>query len=123
MAGPRTLEHLVDVVLYLEGDKYPMFGRFGMFHPALGNHHTKESKERISVGASKNHIDVSGKNNPMFGVKGKRAPAARKIVNINTGEVFDTINDACKKYELFHSGISKSCTSTWKCGGFKWEYA
>lgn len=47
----------------------------------------------------------------------------KKIKNINTNEIFNSISEAAKLYKLNPSHISAVCRNKRKtCGGFKWEY-
>lgn len=41
----------------------------------FNKYHTKETRMKIS----KNHIDVSGQNNPMYGKKGNGSQKGRKL--------------------------------------------
>lgn len=61
--------------------------------------------------------------------KGKNNPQAKKIRCINTGEIFDCINEAVKKYNIASSSIAKCCKGKRKTAGklptgekMKWEY-
>jgi len=82
----------------LKGKDNPAYGKFGKDHPAFGYHHTEEAKKRISIGASKNHIDVSGENNPMYGRKGILAPAYGR----------HHTEEAKKKISKAKTGVKKS---------------
>lgn len=46
------------------GKNHPMYGKIGSLNPKFGKRLSEELKQKIS----KNHADVSGKNNPMYGV-------------------------------------------------------
>ena len=84
-----------------------------------------------------------GANNPMFGTShtehtielmsekkiGRNNPRSRKVKCVTTGEVFDTVLEAEKKYGADHSAIAKVCRGKNRfCGrltdGTKliWEY-
>lgn len=41
----------------------------------------------------------------------KQKPGAKKVKNLDTGEIFDSINDAARKYNISNITISKSCKS------------
>lgn len=41
----------------------------------------------------------------------RKKPGAKKVKNLDTGEIFDSINDAAKKYNISNVTISKSCKS------------
>ena len=61
-----------------------------------------------------NHADFNGKNNPV----------ARRVINIDTGKVFDTIREASKYYNIKCQGnISEACRGKRnKVGGYNWKY-
>ncbi|MDU5101131.1 MAG: hypothetical protein E6240_01715 [Clostridium butyricum] len=68
---------------------------------------------------------TKGKNNGMFG----RASAnSRKVICITTGEIFNCIKDAERKYNIAYQSISSCCRGTRKSAGklngqkLKWCY-
>lgn len=85
-----------------------------------------------------NHKDLNRSNNnvnnlewctPLYnlthaGVINKASIAKyRKIKCEDTGEVFDSVMDACKKYNLHHTNIVACCNGRrHTCGGKKWSY-
>lgn len=133
---------------YIEWLSKSMTGGEGLF---LGRHHTKESKQKISNANKghrhseetkqkirENIPDKSGENNPMYGrnhseesrdkMRGKRLslsgannPHARAVRCVETGEIFDCINDARNKTGIRH--ISDVCRGERKtAGGYHWMY-
>ena len=62
--------------------------------------HSEETKEKMS----KSKV---GKNNPR----------STCVVLLNTGEVFDCISEAAKKYNVKKSNISACCLKKVKCAG------
>ena len=55
--------------------------------------------------------------------KGKMGTPRKKVLNVETGEIFDSAGDAGKKYNTVPSAIRQCCrgvSSTSK--GFHWEY-
>lgn len=79
-----------------------------------------------------NMVHLTGKNHPMFGKKhseetkeklrGANNPRARKVKNIETKEIFDTVTDAEKKYNLSRGCIKCAIKKNWKSAGYHWEY-
>ena len=54
---------------------------------------------------------------------GKNNPRARKIRCIDTGEVFNTIKEASKAYNVGRTNIGECLSGRTKtAGGYKWEY-
>ena len=53
---------------------------------------------------------------------GKNHPRARAIRNIDTKEIFDTVQQASKKYGVHHSSILYAIKHNGKCVGCHWEY-
>ena len=49
---------------------------------------------------------------------GKNNINARKVICINTGEIFETLNEASKKYNINIQAISKVCTGKYISAGF-----
>ena len=46
---------------------------------------------------------------------------SKKVINITTGEIFNSIKDGAKKYGLMPNSISNCCNGKYKTsGGFKW---
>lgn len=109
-----------------------------------GYNHKEESKKKMSKTKSKMYI---GENNPFYGKthseearkKMSEARAGRtltdewkkkigiscqkKVVNIDTGEVFESVKSAAEKYGLKDTNISRVCKGKRKTtGGFKWKY-
>lgn len=76
-----------------------------------GKHHTDECKRRMSE--LKKGLYVGDKH-----------PRARKVLCVDTGEVFNTIKEAEQKYGIAHGKIILVCKQVRKkAGGFSWEYA
>ena len=54
---------------------------------------------------------------------------SKKVICITTGETFDSIKDACKRYKVLQSSISKCCIGKYKHAGklngikLQWKYA
>ena len=93
----------------------------------LGNKHSQETKEKMRkarVGRALNNetkerISISKRGTNT----GKDNHKSRAVRNIETGEIFETITEACKKYNIYSGNLSKTCMKTRnKCGGFHWEY-
>lgn len=107
--------------------------------------YSDDSKKRMS----ENHANVSGENNPRFGVhlsketkrkisessKGKQLSEQHKrkvrensilrkiVLNIETGEKFISTREAEQAYNLSHGMISRVCRGKGKtAGGYHWKY-
>lgn len=46
----------------------------------------------------------------------------KKIINLETGEVFPSMTEACYKYEIDKRNFSKSIKNGWAIGGYHWMY-
>lgn len=77
-----------------------------------GNRNKKDSEKK--------KINYLGTNNPR----------ARKVKCVTTGEVFNTMKEACEKYNISNQNISKCCRGRLKSAGkhpvtgekLKWKY-
>lgn len=76
----------------------------GKGNPMYGKNHSEESKLKIS----------KSKKGKFTGAKSHNA---RKIMLLNTGEFFDAIIEAEKKYNIRHQDISKCCIGKRKSAG------
>lgn len=75
----------------------------GEKHWNYGKHRSKKTKNKIS------------KNN-----KGKHS---KKIINLDTGEIFNSLSEAGEKYNIAFQGIYRVCKGRNKrAGGYKWAY-
>ena len=90
------------------GEKNHMYGKgykvSGCKNPFYGKHHTKESKEKIS-----------NKN---------KYRNAKKVINIDTGEIFKSVSEATKSYNILSENqIRECCKGKRKSAkGFKWMF-
>lgn len=111
-----------------------------------GFRHREESKAKMSEKKSKMYI---GENNPFFGKhhseemckhfseqrKGRTltdewkkhisesSAQKRRVRNIETGEIFNSIVEAAEKYNIVPTHISRVCRGERnKTGGYHWEY-
>ena len=63
--------------------------------------------------------DIEQKHNKI----GYREQSARLVINLNTGETFNTAIEACRKYNLSESMVGYACKSHQKAGDYYWGYA
>lgn len=55
--------------------------------------------------------------------KGRRSrPKTRKVVNLQTGEIFNSAQDASKVYFVHFNSIRQSCNTKWKAAGYNWDF-
>lgn len=109
----------------------------------IGFHHREESKQAMSIKKSEMYL---GENNPFFGKthseeqrlkwskerKGRNLDKAReasiktiqrKVLNVETGEIFNSVKEAALKYNLKSTHITRVCRGKRKhTGGFEWKY-
>lgn len=109
----------------------------------VGFNHRNESKKKMS---EKKTQQYQGDGNPFFGKthsdeqkakwskerKGRDLSKAtqaslesvrRKVVNLDTGELFDSVREAASNYNLKETHVSRVCRGGRKTtGGFRWQY-
>ncbi len=104
-------------------DKY-----YGENHPNYGRNFSEEVKRKMSE-ARKNWWDNLTeeeyekwlKNKPNH--KGGNNPCARKVICLNTGEIFECIRYASEKYNTSDSSIRNCCNGKYKtAGNMSWMY-
>ena len=66
--------------------------------------HSKETKKKIGEAQL-------GSKNYMYGKKGKLSPSSKPIIDITTGEIFDSATEASIHLGLGASGVTKICAS------------
>lgn len=59
----------------------------------------------------------SKEHNPLYGLTGEKCPYAKKVVCLNTKEIFDYINQAAEKYNINQSSISANCRGRQRTAG------
>lgn len=112
----------------------------------MGFHHREESKKKMSITKSKMYL---GENNPFYNkthseeqrkkwsklrkgmshlteeqkIKLKESHFTKKVINVDTKEIFSSVKEAAEKYNLKATHISRVCNGKRKrTGGFKWKY-
>jgi group I intron endonuclease len=111
----------------------------------LGYNHRLESKKKMSQAQIKRNM--KGQKNPYYGKKHSKETREKmkkawenrepntqalvptwtsnkkRVVNIDTQEVFESVKEAAQKYSLKATHISRVCRGKRKStGGFKWMY-
>lgn len=88
-----------------------MYGKPGTW---LGKHFSEDHKQHLSE-------SLKGRKRPT--TAGGDNPAAKKVINLNTGEVFSCIKEASEKYNIGTNSIYYNLNGkTQTCCGCKWEY-
>lgn len=82
------------------GDKNPNFGKKGKLSSNYGSKRSDKTKELM-------RIKSSGKNNGMYGVRGKFHPSSKKIYCKTLNRQFDSIQDVCRELNLDPSAVVK----------------
>ena len=94
-----------------KGENNPMYG---VPSPLKGKHFSDEHKKKISDAlkvAYRPHVERC--NNP----------ASKKVINLDTGEIFNTLTDAAEKYNISRQMIGKVCNGHNKTAkGFHWMF-
>ena len=113
-----TEEHKKILSERFSGELNPMFGvhRYGEKNPFYQKQHTEEAKRKISESRKGKY-------------KGANNPHARKIICLTTGEIFDSLSCAVKKYGVSQGNLSIACQNPNRtCGKtqngtrLKWQY-
>ena len=110
-----------------KGKDNPMYGKKGENHPMYGKHHTEETRKKLSKIHKGKILSEETKRKMSEARKGKykgaNHPQARKIICIETGEIFNTITQAAEKYKLHATSITQCCKGKLKTSGKKtWRY-
>jgi group I intron endonuclease len=109
----------------------------------LGKNHSEESKMKISIKHTGKKLSEETKLKLSNACKGKvgkwnkdkilseehkskisdNSPRKRKIINITTKEIFNSIKEASHFYKMSPSNISMACSNKIKtAGGYEWKY-
>lgn len=104
-----TEEECLKRSLRVRGEKNPMYGKPGIWK---GKHFSKEHKQ---------HLSEALKGRPAPWAKGKNHWCATAVINLNTGEIFDTLKQAAEAYSIDYNTISKMLKGQIKnTKGYKW---
>lgn len=84
-----------------------------------GKNHTEESRAKMSAKWQTGERVMTEEHKE----KMRRAHFTRKVRNVTTGEVFDSVKQASEKHNLKDTHITRVCKGKRKStGGYKWEY-
>lgn len=92
--------------------------KIGKNNPMFGKKHSEETKQKIR----KAHLGKRKSEEAKEKIRGKNHPRARAIRNIDTKEIFDTIKDAEKKYNLTCGCICYAIKHNSRSAGYHWKY-
>lgn len=89
----------------------------GENHPMYGKHHSKETKEKMRQAALGRVVSEETKQKISKATKGKNNPRAKKVLCLNTGEIFETAKKAAEWAKRDNSALCKCCNGKTKsCG-------
>ncbi len=106
----------------------------GERNPNYGRKHTEEERRKISEAITGRHLSEEHKQKLAIitskRFKGRPRPEGggrppRKVLCVETGEVFDSIADAARAKDIYgrKGNISAVCKGKLnQCGGYHWEY-
>jgi len=78
--------------------------------PFLGKKHSDETRKKMSEAKKGKAPSCVGHN-------------SRAVKNMETGEVFEKMTDACERYQLHKAALSRCCLGKQKTsGGFHWQF-
>lgn len=111
-------KHSKETIEKMKQRKYTQEQIENMRKRMTGRKHTTEEIEKIrQAHLGKARPDVTKRH------YGANSPNAKKIKCITTGEIFDCISDAMRKYGISKSNISACCNGKIKTAGkMVWEY-
>lgn len=90
----------------------------GKDNPFYGKKHSKESSQKMSESRKGRYIDDEWRKHISESSKQKR-----KVRNIETAEVFNSIKEAADKYNIVPTHITRVCRGRRNTtGGYHWEY-
>lgn len=126
---PERLKKMSEV---MSGNKNPNYGKHRteetkrkISEANKGKKRTEEAKKKMSEAKSNGKHHLCGKKLPNSwkekianGKIGSKNPMAKKIINIKTNEVYNTIKEACCKYNISYNKMRKILKSN--CG--YWRY-
>jgi group I intron endonuclease len=85
---------------------------------------SEEHKAKVSKGIADKWQDPEYRAMMVEAHSGTNSHKAQKVLCVETGEVFDCIKFACKKYGVHSSSVSNVCRGKLKTtGGYHWQYA
>lgn len=94
-----------------KGSNNPMYGKPGTW---LGKTFSDSHRKNLSN-------SLKGRKVPW--ATGKNHWLSKPLINLNTGEIFNTIQEAANAYCVNRESISKQINGKTKnCNGFKWEF-
>ena len=86
--------------------------------PRKGKKHTEESRAKMSKALKGRKMSDDAKRKIS-----ENNARKRKVINLDTGEVFDTLQSASEFVGKNKSGISNACRGAQSmCGGYRWAY-
>lgn len=86
-------------------------------------HHTEESKSKLSEAHKGKKLSKEHKEKIRQSFIGRNNHNSKRVVCVETGEVFDCIMDAVRRFDMKVNHISSCCSGKRKTsGGYHWRY-
>ena len=92
---------LLKMSLAMSGEKNPMYGKCGELSPVFGKPKSEEHKRKLSeLKKGKPNTKMSGKNNPNYGKVGGKNPAAKEVIDLITGRIYECALYAAMEFKM-----------------------
>ena len=92
-------------------------------HPMWGKHHSEETKKKISEARKGQFLSEETKQKISEKMSGSNNPRAKKVLCIETNQIFNTAKEAGEWVKRDYSAICKVCNGKAKtCEGYHWKY-
>ena len=119
--GDNTLgyNHTLEARMKMSMTKKSLGSMVGVKNHFYGKSHTKETREKMSAAWKSGRRVMT----PELKEKLKESHYTRKVMNVTTGEIFNSIKEASETHGIKATHITRVCRGRRKStGGFKWKY-
>ena len=106
------------ISLVCSGDRNHCGGFVWRYKDSVNN--IEEESKNIKEFWSNYRSPLTGKSNPMYGVKGDKHPRSKKVMRLSDNKIYNCLREASEDNNLGISSISNHCNEKYKTQKFKY---